>query len=60
MARWIRWMAAAGAAVAILALASGASAQAPGYELWIVDQANVANGGDVMYVYTPGDRKSVV
>ena len=24
------------------------------YELWVVDQANVANGGDVMYVYTPG------
>src|SRR5688572_20859915 len=54
MARWIRWIAAAGVAVAILAVGSGASAQVPGYELWIVDQANVANGGDVLYVYTPG------
>lgn len=55
-------VAAAGAAATILAAgtlaASGtgptASAQAPGYELWVVDQANVANGGDVLYVYTPG------
>jgi DNA-binding beta-propeller fold protein YncE len=22
--------------------------------LWVVDQANVANGGDILYVYTPG------
>ena len=54
MARWFRRIVAAGVAVAILAVGSAASAQVPGYELWVVDQANVANGGDVLYVYTPG------
>jgi DNA-binding beta-propeller fold protein YncE len=54
MARWIRWAAAAGAAVVFLALGVGASAQVPGYEVWVVDQANVANGGDILYVYAPG------
>ena len=54
MARWVGRTVAAGMAVAMLAMGSGASAQAPGYELWVVDQANVANGGDILYVYTPG------
>jgi DNA-binding beta-propeller fold protein YncE len=54
MAQWIRRMVAAGVAASILAAGSVASAQVPGYELWVVDQANIANGGDVLYVYTPG------
>jgi DNA-binding beta-propeller fold protein YncE len=54
MTGWIRRVVAAGAAAAILAAGSAASAQVPNYELWVVDQANVANGGDILYVYTPG------
>ena len=47
-------MVAAGVAASILVVGSVASAQVPGYELWVVDQANLANGGDILYVYTPG------
>ena len=38
----------------LLTLASVAGAQHTAYELWVVDQANVAQGGDILYVYTPG------
>jgi DNA-binding beta-propeller fold protein YncE len=40
--------------VAVLAVASAPAAQANTYEVWVIDQANVPQGGDRLYIYTPG------
>ena len=29
--------------------------QADTYEVWVIDQANVPDGGDRLYIYTPGN-----
>jgi len=29
--------------------------QANTYEVWVIDQANVPDGGDRLYIYTPGN-----
>jgi DNA-binding beta-propeller fold protein YncE len=54
MAGWFRLPLATASVALVLVLASAASAQPPGYELWVVDQSNVADGGDLLYVYAPG------
>ncbi len=40
--------------VAIAGL-SAPAAQANTYEVWVIDQANVPQGGDRLYIYTPGN-----
>ena len=42
----------------VVAVAGGIGApatQANTYEVWVVDQANVPDGGDRLYIYTPGN-----
>ena len=42
----------------VVAVAGGIgtpAAQANTYEVWVVDQANVPDGGDRLYIYTPGN-----
>jgi DNA-binding beta-propeller fold protein YncE len=34
---------------------SAPAARADTYEVWVIDQANVPDGGDRLYIYTPGD-----
>lgn len=44
------------AAVSALCLGTAAAAGAQGaYEVWVVDQADAANGGDRLYVYSPSN-----
>jgi DNA-binding beta-propeller fold protein YncE len=59
----LRLLLAGGSVALLLLLASAVHAQQASYELWVVDQANLVNGGDALYVYTPGswtDPKEVV
>ena len=37
----------------VLALGHATEARAQEYEVWSVDQANPANGGDILYIYSP-------
>ena len=41
------------ALLALLATLSPTGAQPVGYEVWAVDQADAANGGDRLYIYSP-------
>ena len=40
--------------VLALALAPATTVWSQEYEVWTVDQANAEDGGDRLYIYTPG------